>query len=173
MTRYVCFLRGINVGGRVVKMADLKSCFETAGYEDVSTLLQSGNVLLTSGDPAKKLKAEIEERLTKMFRYDAHVQVMKLSQLGKIVEAYPFSPAIDTQHDYVVFFENGLEKEVVKENYDLNAREKVAAGAGAIYWQVDKGQTLESAFGKVLSKSKYKAFNTNRNLKTLRKLIGH
>lgn len=48
MKRYVAFLRGINVGGVKVKMAGLKACFEDMGFQDVSTVLQTGNVLFSA-----------------------------------------------------------------------------------------------------------------------------
>jgi len=48
MGRYVALLRGINVGGQhIVPMADLRACLTDAGYGDVQTYIQSGNVLLT------------------------------------------------------------------------------------------------------------------------------
>ena len=49
MTVYIALLRGINVGGRnIIKMADLKSTFESMGLESVQTYIQSGNVLFKS-----------------------------------------------------------------------------------------------------------------------------
>jgi uncharacterized protein (DUF1697 family) len=48
MTKYVAFLRGINVGGRIIKMADLRICLEKAGFGDVKTILQTGNVIFES-----------------------------------------------------------------------------------------------------------------------------
>jgi len=45
--RYVALLAGINVGGRTIKMADLKALFESLGFTEVKTLLASGNVLFT------------------------------------------------------------------------------------------------------------------------------
>ena len=43
--RYIALLRGINVGGNnIIKMADLKACFERMGFCDVATYIQSGNV---------------------------------------------------------------------------------------------------------------------------------
>lgn len=49
MKTYVSILRGINVSGKnVIKMADLKQLFETMGYKDVKTYIQSGNVVFTS-----------------------------------------------------------------------------------------------------------------------------
>jgi uncharacterized protein (DUF1697 family) len=171
MTKYAAFLRGVNVGGRIVKMADLKSCLEKAGLAGVTTLLQSGNVVFESDLSAPELKKLIETALTKTFSYPAKVQVFSMSRLKKIVDAYPFGVASDKQHDYVVFMENGLEETILTDEYELGSGEKVAAGKGVIYWRVDQGLTLRSSFGKALSKSKYKAFNTNRNVKTLRKML--
>ena len=48
MTNYVALLRGINVGGNnLIKMTELKICFEEQGFADVATYIQSGNVLFT------------------------------------------------------------------------------------------------------------------------------
>jgi uncharacterized protein (DUF1697 family) len=153
MTQYVVFLRGINVGGRIVKMADLKVCLEKAGLLNVVTLLQSGNVVFESTADAGELKQLIEATLTKTFDYPAKVQVFSIDQLRNLVAAYPFGVAGDNQHDYVIFMENNLEDELVAEGYMLAPGEKVAAGQGVVYWRVDKGSTLKSAFAKLLTKA--------------------
>lgn len=171
MARYAAFLRGINVGGRIVKMADLRACLDKAGLQNVTTLLQSGNVVFESDLPPDDLKKLIETTLTETFDYPAKVQVMSLERLQKIVNEYPFGTADNQQHDYVIFIENGLEDTLLAEDYSLAVGEKVQAGAGVVYWRVDKGSTLKSDFVKVLAKTEYKEFNTNRNIKTLRKML--
>jgi uncharacterized protein (DUF1697 family) len=171
MTQYVAFLRGINVGGRIVKMADLKTCLAEAGLSNITTFLQSGNVVFESALSAARLKKVIETALTTTFSYPAKTQVFTVHDLRKIAEDYPFGVAGDDQHDYVIFIENGLEKTLLQESYNLAPGEKVSAGKGVIYWRVDKGSTLRSSFAKLLTKAKYKDFNTNRNLKTLLKII--
>lgn len=50
MTRYVAFLRAVNVGKRTVKMEDLRRQLDTAGFKNVTTYIQSGNVMFESGD---------------------------------------------------------------------------------------------------------------------------
>lgn len=172
MTNYVAFLRGVNVGGRIVKMADLKTSLEKAGFENVQTFLQSGNVLIESDKDDAVLKREIESLLSKTFGYDAKVQILSLAKLQKIIKDYPFGKAGASQHDYVIFLENGLEDEIINDEYSLADGEKLKAGDGVVYWRVDKGSTLKSNFSKLLSKSKYKDFNTTRNIKTLQKIAG-
>jgi uncharacterized protein (DUF1697 family) len=171
MSKYVAFLRGINVANRIIKMADLKVCFEKAGYKNVKTLLQSGNVIFESEKNASQLKKEIEETLTRTFNYPAKAQVLNLEKLNQIINDYPFGEATSVQHDYVIFMENGLEKDLVNETCELAPGEQVQAGNSVVYWRVDKGSTLVSNFAKLLTKAKYKNFNTNRNIKTLQKIF--
>lgn len=171
MKKYAAFLRGVNVGGRIIKMAELKACLEKAGLTGVTTLLQSGNVVFEDGQDAAGLKELIESALTETFGYPAKAQVVPLDKLARVIERYPFGSAADTQHDYVIFMENGLEEDLTGETYRLAPGEQVQAGEGVVYWRVDKGSTLKSDFAKLLTKAKYRDFNTNRNLKTLRKVL--
>jgi uncharacterized protein (DUF1697 family) len=171
MKQWVALLRGVNVGGRTIKMAELRTALEEAGLENVETVLQTGNVIFDSTDGAARLKDRLETTLRERFGYDAKVQVIERDQLGKIIEAYPFGKADASRHDYVIFLERGLERDLVDEKVELGAQERVAAGDGVVYWRVDKGSTLKSNFAKLLMKSKYRDFNTTRNLNTLRKLL--
>lgn len=71
MTTYVALLRGINVGGKnLIGMPALKACFEENGFDDVSTYIQSGNVLFASRDtPSAALTPRIEKMLAEAFEY--------------------------------------------------------------------------------------------------------
>ncbi len=170
MPKFIAFLRGVNVGGRIIKMAELKTAFETAGFKKVSTFLQTGNVTFDSHLKESLLKAKIERMLAKAFRYPAKVQVVSFENLAKIVAANPFSEASSDYHQYVIFIENQLEIALVAEAGKLLG-EELKIGQGVVYWKVKKGQTLKSPFAKLLTKTKYKDFNTNRNINTLQKII--
>lgn len=68
MPRYIAFLRAVNVGGRVVKMAQLKAVFEAAGFVNVESFIASGNIIFStkSGSmPAvvKKVEAALRQEL--------------------------------------------------------------------------------------------------------------
>jgi uncharacterized protein (DUF1697 family) len=170
--RYVAFLRGINVGRRTMKMAELTSCFEDGGYRDVTTILQTGNVVFSSTDARESLKRDIEARLLACFGYPVHVQINSVAALKKIVDASPFASGDATTHSYVVFFENGLEKQLIEEANDLDPHtESIGIGDGVLYWKVLKGSTLQSGFARHLTKTHYKNFHTNRNINTLRKIV--
>jgi uncharacterized protein (DUF1697 family) len=90
--QYVAFLRGINVGGHMpIKMIDLKKAFENMGFENVKTLLTSGNVIFESEQTDKKaLTAEIESLLKKAFEKDISVILRSMDYLKKLQSSEPF-----------------------------------------------------------------------------------
>jgi uncharacterized protein (DUF1697 family) len=101
MTTYVAFLRGINVGGAAkVAMPALKALFESAGYEDVRTYINSGNVLLRSA--RKPDVAALETRIAKELGVPATVVVRSAAELRKVVAANPYSKEPD-KAVYVTF----------------------------------------------------------------------
>jgi hypothetical protein len=75
MSRYVGLLRGTNVGGtNLIKMIELKACFEKQGFRDVATYIQSGNVLFTSAESGRvELIRRIEAALGRAFSYGARI----------------------------------------------------------------------------------------------------
>jgi uncharacterized protein (DUF1697 family) len=95
LSRYVAFLRGVNVGGKTVKMDALRKVFESLGYTNVSTLLASGNVIFESkGSNEKKLKAEIEAAIKKTFAMDVHIIIRSEKELAALVKSDPFNGVI-------------------------------------------------------------------------------
>jgi uncharacterized protein (DUF1697 family) len=170
--RYVILLRGVNVGGVTVKMAELRELLESLGYGEVRTVLASGNALVTSESTADAVKADVETALRARFGYPAWVQVLDTDALRRIVDAYPFERGRDGWHDYALFV---LDDEVKSRLLALEldpAHERCADGQGVLYWTVPKGDTLDSELGKAIGKAAYKPHLTSRNLNTLEKLLG-
>jgi uncharacterized protein (DUF1697 family) len=171
--RYAAFLRGINVGGnRKIDMSDLRKFFEKLKYQNVVTILNSGNVIFeTDESNIKKITEVLEAGLTKQFKYPARVMVYDVSNVEKVIERYPFdSNEADNQH-YVVFLSSDIGNELVKAVTIDKKLEQVAVGDGVVYWKVAKGSTLKSNFGMLIAKAKYKEYNTVRNINTLRKIV--
>src|SRR3954464_2434475 len=97
MTHYVALLRGVNVGGVTIKMADLAEVVRELGYTDVKTVLASGNVLFTTRDAASTVKQTLESALRTRFGYEAWVHVLTVEAIRAIVAAYPY-PRSGTRH---------------------------------------------------------------------------
>ncbi|MEX1247143.1 MAG: DUF1697 domain-containing protein [Anaerolineales bacterium] len=91
MTRYIAFLRGINLGGRTIKMDALRKVFEEQGFTGVKTLLASGNVIFeTDAAGADKVRAKIEGAIKKTFGFDVHVILRSAKEIQALVDAEPF-----------------------------------------------------------------------------------
>ena len=89
--RYVAFLRAINVGGRVVKMPELKKIFEGLGFLDVTTFIASGNVIFSS--PIKdtaKLEKTIERALHESLGYEVTTFVRSIEEISAVADHQPF-----------------------------------------------------------------------------------
>lgn len=89
MTTYVAFLRGVNLGRRQIKSADLKDEFENLGFEKVRALLASGNVIFEA-QPEKGLQARIEAALEKRFGFEVGTVLRTQHQLRELVRSDPF-----------------------------------------------------------------------------------
>jgi uncharacterized protein (DUF1697 family) len=87
--RYAVLLRGINVGtAKRVAMADLRTLLVDAGYPDVRTHLNSGNVILTGKSaPA----ARLEKAIAQGTGLDVRCVVLAAKELRAIVEGHPFA----------------------------------------------------------------------------------
>ena len=91
MIQFVAFLRGINVGGHVVKKETLQAAFTSLGFRNVSTYKQSGNVIFEA-DSANtiELKAKIEETLESILGFSVSTILRSMIYLRSIVEREPF-----------------------------------------------------------------------------------
>ena len=90
--KFVAFLRGINVGGNaLVKMKDLKALLEKAGFENVQTVIASGNVVFEAhtGDELS-IERKIETALKKKYKRDIAVMVRSIDELRKMERSQPF-----------------------------------------------------------------------------------
>ena len=84
MPQYIAFLRGINVGGNhKVEMPKLKMAFETMGYTDVSTYINSGNVIFSS---TKENFDTIEPFLEKVFKFVIPVIVRSAKNIKNVTK---------------------------------------------------------------------------------------
>jgi uncharacterized protein (DUF1697 family) len=170
MTAYIALLRGINVGGRTIKMADLRSALEELDLSDVRTVLASGNVVFSATGSTAALRRRVEKRLSEAFGYDAHIVLLTATELKSILAACPFTSTAE-EHAYVVVSSDPAAlRELAKSDLD-DSREVLERGKKALYWRVRRGSTLQTPFAKESAKSKYGAAVTTRNRKTLEKVL--
>lgn len=88
--KYVAFLRAINVGGtKVIKMEDLRRMFESLGFTNVATYIQSGNVVFEAAE-ADDLRAQIESKIQQTFGFEVETFLRSMDEVRAIVEKSPF-----------------------------------------------------------------------------------
>ncbi len=172
MTRYAAFLRGVNVGGINLKMAEVARALEAAGFQNVKTVLASGNILLDSRSGAAAVRTQAERALRDEFGYEAWVLAYDLATVAAISHAYPFERQVEGQHSYVTFVsDEGVLNELSAMSESPGPGEQIQPGAGVVYWQVPRSTTRESMMGRTMSKKRYKSSTTTRNLRTIDKVL--
>jgi uncharacterized protein (DUF1697 family) len=171
MTSYAVFLRGINVGGISIKMADLKEALKSRPFADVKTLLASGNVVLASELNPAAVKKEFEACLREAFGYDAWVVVLTASRVAELVAACHYPADDKATHTYITLAsDTAALDELFAAGESLGGVEQTRLGPEASAWLAPAGGTLDSPFSKLSAKPKYKASTTTRNLRTMVKV---
>ena len=175
MTRCVALLRGINVGGRnLIKMPALKACFEANGFENVSTYIQSGNVLFESADsPSGQITRRIEAMLAEAFDYVPTVVVRNRKQMRAIVERAPkgFGAEPKKYRYDVIFLKEPLTATAAMKHLPTNpAVDQAHAGTGVLYISRLTAKATQSRLNKIISSPIYPSV-TIRNWNTTTKLL--
>jgi uncharacterized protein (DUF1697 family) len=104
MPTHVALLRGVNVGGKKLAMADLRKLVESLGYDDVVTYIQSGNVLFTPPPrAAQAIAAELEDALVSRLGLSSRVVVLSRSDLQRLVRDNPYRAEQNPKCVHAVF----------------------------------------------------------------------
>ena len=172
MQTFVALLRGINVGGNnMISMKALKTSFERLGFKNVSTYINSGNVLFqTRQADARKLEVKIEKMLASEYKLGCKVVVRSAGEMASLVKKLPKHWTGDKDWRYnVIFLRHTIDsKSIVK---DLNANpeiEQVIYVPGTLLWSAHVKDLARS----MMVKTSHKLYleTTTRNLNTTRKL---
>lgn len=170
----MALLRGINVGGNsLIKMDDLKKEFENAGFQNVKTYIQSGNVIFESGiADAGKIARKIEDFLAKNYHIETRSLVLTSGELRTIVDEAPAAwKNRDGLRCYVSFLLDGVKPpDVIKEIKLKEGVDSVTGGKGVVYMTTLLSGITKSGFTKLIAKPVYKKI-TMRNFKTVQKML--
>ena len=172
--RQVLLLRGINLGStRRVPMADLRELLSGAGYGDVRTYVQSGNVVLSSDAPPPELEREAARLISERFGFEVPVIVRTRDELAEVVAGNPLADvATDPKRYQVSFLSAEIDAEIVAALQALVAEPErlVVIGREAYAWHpegVARSKLWNKLAGKGLGVSA-----TARNWTTVTTLLG-
>lgn len=174
-TQFVALLRGINVGGNnIIKMADLKTCLTDAGFEDVATHIQSGNVLFASPETdVEKISARFSAAMARTFGYKVPVMFRSHAQMKAIVHHAPkgFGTKPD-EYRYDVLFVRGplTSTEAMKGIFLREGVDTAYKGDDVLYFWRTMANITKSQLNRIVGTSMYKNI-TIRNWNTTTKLL--
>ena len=172
--KYVALIRGINVGGNhLIKMLDLKACFEAQGLKEVATYIQSGNVVFSAGAKPADIARRLEAALHTTFDCRTKVVLRSQKELSAIVRRAPkgFGKQPDKYRYDVIFLnapltaEDAMTKVPTKEGVD-----EARAGAGVLYFSRLISKASQSKLARIVSLPIYKDM-TIRNWRTTTTLL--
>lgn len=164
MTAYVALLRAINVGGTGrLAMRDLVTMCERAGFEQVRTYIQSGNVVFTSRLAEDAVRAALERPLATRMGKSVRVLVRSATGLEAIAKRAPW-PAASPDRVVVVFLDRAPRREAIAGIRSPGGEEVVLHGR-EVYVHYPDGQ------GRSRLKLPFAEDGTGRNLNTVNRLV--
>lgn len=180
MNNYVVYLRGINVGGKnKIKMVDLREHLTNAGFEQVKTYIQSGNVVLQSDLSTTEISEKVEKLLIAEFDLESkpiRVIALEAQFYQKIIEEAPEAFGDLSTGDYrydVIFLMNNITLGEVMQELEVRAGvDKVWQGNYAIYYRrpgPKREDYTKCALSRIVKKPIYQNI-TMRNWRTVSKM---
>lgn len=171
---FIALLRGINAGGnRRVEMKRLKTLFESLGYANVSTYINSGNVFFESLKEKEAVRQDIENKLREEFGFDVPTLVKTKQEIRKIISAIPDEWLNDSiQRTDVAFLFSEVDSGKLIDELPVNREHiDIRYAKGAIFWNIDRKNYNKSRLNRLVGHKSYQ-FMTVRNVNTARFLSG-
>jgi len=170
---FVALLRGINVGGNnMIRMSSLKASFEKMGFKDVTTYINSGNIIFRSkeGD-ARKLEGNIERMLSREYELACKVVVRSFSEIANLVEHLPKNWGDDERWRYnVMYLRHSIDSADVLDLLEIKKDiEQVSYCPGTLLWSGRVSEVTRTSMNKLPGKKIFQDM-TVRNLNTTKKL---
>lgn len=170
---FVALLRGINVGGNnMIRMSSLKASFESMGFKDVNTYINSGNIIFRSKErDARKLERNIERMLSKEYQLECKVVVRSFSEIASLVENLPKNWGVDEQWRHnVMYLRHSIDSADILNLLEVKKDiEEVIYCPGTLLWSVRVSDVTRTSMNKLPGKKMFQDV-TVRNFNTTKKL---
>ena len=172
--KWAAMLRGINLGKRQLKSADLKAVVEGMGFSEVKTILASGNVVFEAGDAAPEaIERDLHAALAKATGLKSEVFVRNCAELEALVRDNPFADEARERPSFLVasFHRAPVDADAIRRVADGHAGpERIAVRGRELIIDYPEGQA-RSTLGAALQKAKLSQAGTARNWNTVLKLL--
>ena len=170
--RYAALLRGVNVGKSVkVPMASLRALMEKIGFLNVTSYLNSGNVIFDSELPKREIESSIEVSLTKLVGQKIPILVKSSLELDLINKSIPNEWQNDDFHktDVAYLFKEADSQKTLESLPIRREYLDIRYVKGALFWNVSRENYNKSHINKIIGHVLYEKM-TIRNINTARQL---
>ena len=176
MTKLIAILRGINVGGkRKILMSDLGDLFESMGFKNVVTYIQSGNVIFDKSGNLSTLKIsnQIEKAIKEKFGFDVPVILISSRAISDAVTSNPYykEKGVDTNQLHLTFLKElpSDENRILTESYNYEPDKFIIDGQNVFI--LCRGKYHKSKLTNSFFEKRLETTATTRNWKTVLKLL--
>ncbi len=175
MYTYISMIRGINVGGKRIKMADLKDLYQNMGFGSVKTYIQSGNVIFKSDNADQEYLTEsIQQKILETFNYHVEIVIRTNDEIKEVIKSSPFKDRED-KYLHVTFLSDNPQEKLVQELFQnsgeiINGYEEFKINSREIYLYLPYGYGRTKLNNNFFEK-KLHLNATTRNWKTVNKLL--
>ena len=171
MKPYICVLRGINVGGVIIKMEPLRKSFEALNLSNVRSYIQSGNLFFCCEEtPVEELQDKITLKIKEDFGYSIHVLVLTKDYVKKVIDENPLKG--ETAFIHITFLAQNPSPYIDLSAIEAKKQpdEHFVLAEKAVYLYSPNGYGKSNLHTNFLE-SKLKVKGTTRNWKTTNELL--
>ncbi|ALF28663.1 hypothetical protein RN88_01895 [Streptococcus intermedius] len=171
--QYLALLRGVMPTGpnRIPKMSDLVQMLEQSGLDNVSSYIQSGNVICETSLPAEELAQHMHQVILESIGANLSIIVKEKSDLERALLQNPFPEELDSSRIHLVFTNSRISTERLTEVREMNFTDEIfAVGETCLYMYLPRDARIKKLNNNFLEK-KLGIIATTRKLSVIKKLI--
>lgn len=173
MAVFLSILRGINVSGqKLIKMPDLKALYEELGFKNISTYIQSGNVIFEN-NTSKSLSERIDKKIFEKYKFNVPVIIRNVQEMQEIVNENLFLKEKNIEHGklHITFLEKEPPAQHLNKIKDMNyAPDRFYISGKTIYLYCPNGYG-RTKLTNTFFENKLKVTATTRNWKTTNEIL--
>jgi len=173
----LALLGSINVGGNRIKMVELKAALTEAGFEDVTTVAASGNVILSDDRSAAEIEPALEELLRDRFGFNSCAMVRTKDEVQAAVDLNPFhGTGVEHGSDKMVhsiFLSRQPDQarfDALLEEHASKGSERLALGDRVLFLDYVHGVGVSDLSSKFLER-RLECKGTARNMNSLKNIL--
>lgn len=172
MKTHIVLLRGVNVSGKnSIKMAVFKTILSDNGFKNVTTYIQSGNIVLSSDLPKEAIATKVQQLIQDHFQLQIAVFCLNLQEMETALKNNPFIENIEPNKLFFTFLNEEPAKELLANLSAVDfGKDQFKVIDKVLYFSLPEGMS-NSKLNNNFFEKKLKVTATGRNLNTIHKLI--